>query len=88
MGEIQDLDSIYEFYYVHYKLSKQGGFLFDSFDDMGEYLKNPGVHSNEIFKRVLAGDKELYSKAKHDINNFLDSGKFSEAELLIMGPAE
>ena len=85
LGEIQELDSIYEFYFVHYKLSKQGGFLFDSYDEMCEYLKNPGVHSNEIFRRVLDGDGDLYLKGKRTINRFLDSARFSEAEVMMLG---
>lgn len=83
LGEICELESLYEFYYVHYSLSKRGGWLFSSYDEMVDYLKTPGVHSNKIFERVLMGGDGMSCRAKNSINEFLESGAFSEVEFLL-----
>jgi len=83
LGEIRDLEAVYEFYFVHYNLSKQGGFLFNSFEEMENYV-GKDVNSNLIFERVIAGGQNFQDEAKRSINTFLDSGNFSVSEMLIL----
>ena len=83
LEDIKSLDSIYEFYYVHYKMSKQGGFIFSSYDEMGDYCNNPGVLSNKIFEKLIKTDVSIIENAKQGIHNFIDSDKFSQVEKII-----
>lgn len=83
LGDIRGLDTMYEFYFVHYNLIKKGGFLFDSFEEMGEYVKRD-VRSNQIFEKFVEGDEAFQSKAVRVVEKFLDSGAFSISNLAIM----
>lgn len=82
LGEIREQGKIYEFYFVHHVLAKQGGFLFDSFDDMVSYVTKD-VHSNLIFEKVIAGGPDLHDRARSSVNSFIDSERFSVAEMFM-----
>lgn len=82
LGEIRELERVYEFYFVHYKLAKQGGFLFDNFSDMQSYVAQD-VHSTLIFDKVVAGGRGLHDQARSIINSFIDSERFSVAEMFL-----
>lgn len=85
LGPIQELESVYEFYFVHYRLSRLGGLFFDSWEEMGTYVNND-VHSNRIFEKVLSGGTEFQAKAEKSVDTYLDSGAFSEAEMILLAP--
>lgn len=84
LGVIQELEGVYEFYFVHHELARLGGFLFDSCEDMVKYVADD-VHSTRIFEKVLSGGIEFQSKAEKTVDTYLDSGAFSEAEMILLG---
>lgn len=84
LGPINELESIYEFYFVHYRLAKQGGFLFNSFEDMGKYVAHD-VHSNRIFEVLLAGNSVWQENAQQCVDAFIDANAFSVAEMILNG---
>lgn len=87
LGEIRELESVYEFYFVHHKLARLGGFLFDSCEEMANYVAKD-VHSNRIFERVLVGGDAFQKRAQDAIDAYLDSGAFSEAEMTLFGTSK
>lgn len=78
-------EMVYEFYFVHHRLAKQGGFLFETFDDMGIYVIKD-VHSTVIFERVVDGGEQLRQRACSIVNSFIASPSFSVAEMFLEAP--
>jgi hypothetical protein len=85
LGPIRELESVFEFYYVHHELARRGGFLFSSCEEMAKYVAED-VYSNRIFDTVLSGGDALQKGARDSIDVFLDSDAFSEAEMILFGP--
>lgn len=75
---IEDKECIFSFYYVHYFLMKQGGYIFDGYEDYAKYAKND-VYSEEIFRKKFDIDA-----INIKLNDFIDSGCTSIAEYTLL----
>lgn len=82
LGAVREPEKVYEFYFVHYRLAKGGGFLFDSFSDMQTYVAQD-VHSTLILDKVVAGGRGLHDQARSIIYSFIGSERFSVGELFL-----
>ncbi|QWD37527.1 hypothetical protein G6671_01695 [Polynucleobacter paneuropaeus] len=78
--QIVDAEKIYEFYYVHHQMAKSGGYIFDSYEDLCNYIQKFGVDSNLIFEIVINGGHKKIEETKTIFNHFIDEKYFSLAE--------
>jgi hypothetical protein len=83
MGEIRELSKLYEFYFVHNRLSRLNrSSYFDSWDSMIAYATK-NVHSDEIFEQVMREGDGRLAQIIEVVDEFIDSDYLSEAEMLI-----
>lgn len=75
---IEDRECIPSFYYVHYFLMKQGGYIFDGYEDYAKYIKND-VFSEEILRKKFDIDA-----INIELNDFIDSDCVSIAEYMLL----
>ena len=80
LGEISSPELIYEFYFAHHKLLKRDGIVFDSVEEMDDYLKVPGVHSNLIFKKLLMMPDDIRVEKEKELQQYIQLGLFRSGE--------
>lgn len=83
LGEISALNKIYEFYFVHYRLSRLSrSSYFDSWESMIDYATKD-VRSDGIFEQVMLEGSSRLADVIEAVDEFIASDRLSEAEMLI-----
>jgi len=83
LGDIRELNKIYEFYFVHHRLSRLNrSSYFDSWGSMIAYATK-NVRSDEIFETVMREGDGRLAQVIEAVDEFVASDYLSEAEMLI-----
>ncbi len=83
LGDIRELNKLYEFYFVHHRLSRLNrSSYFDSWGSMIAYATK-NVRSDEIFETVMREGDGRLAQVIEAVDEFVASDYLSEAEMLI-----
>ena len=78
LGMIRDVEDIHSFYYVHYFLMKQGGFIFNTYEEYSAYIKED-VFSEKVLQKKI--DSQAITV---ELNGFIESDCVSLAEYTLL----